>query len=145
MDGFGANDQGVVALRRTLHAHPELGFLEYRTAALAADRLEALGFMVKAGPEVMRAEAMMGVPDAAAIEAAQRDALAAGAPARWVERMPDGQTGVVAELRRGEGPVLAFRFDMDALPVPETDGRRAPAQSRGLPLGAPRRDACLRA
>src|SRR5579875_1569366 len=74
MDGFGANDQGVVALRRTLHSHPELGFLEYRTAALAADRLEALGFTVKAGPEVMRAEAMMGVPGEAAIAAAQRDA-----------------------------------------------------------------------
>ena len=80
MDGFGANDQGVVALRRALHAHPELGFLEYRTAALAADRLEKLGFAVKAGPEVMRAGAMMGVPSPAAIEAAQRDALAAGAP-----------------------------------------------------------------
>ena len=120
MDGFGANDADVVALRRTLHAHPELGFLEYRTAALAADRLERLGFAVTAGPEVMRAEAMRGVPAAAAIAAAQRDALAAGAPAGWVERMPDGQTGVVAELRRGTGPVLAFRFDMDALPVAET-------------------------
>ncbi len=117
---LGANFPDVVALRRTLHGHPELGFLEYRTAALAAERLAGLGFAVKVGPEVMRQEAMMGVPAPAAIEAARRDALAAGAPAAWVERMPGGQTGVVAELRRGEGPVLAFRFDMDALPVPET-------------------------
>jgi aminobenzoyl-glutamate utilization protein A len=119
MDGFGANDLGVVALRRSLHAYPELGFLEYRTGALVADRLERLGFVVKAGPDVMSRDTMMGVPSQAAIDAARRDALAAGAPATWVERMPGGQTGVVAELRRGEGPVLAFRFDMDALPVPE--------------------------
>jgi aminobenzoyl-glutamate utilization protein A len=68
----------------------------------------------------MDAATMLGAPTEAAIEAARRDALAAGAPAEWVARMPGGQTGVVAELRRGEGPVLAFRFDMDALPVRET-------------------------
>jgi aminobenzoyl-glutamate utilization protein A len=126
MDGFGANDSGVVALRRDLHAHPELGFLEYRTAALAADRLQRLGFAVKAGPEVMNAAAMAGAPAPDAIAAAQRDALAAGASANWIARMPGGQTAVVAELRRGAGPVLALRFDMDALPVVETaqDGHR---------------------
>jgi aminobenzoyl-glutamate utilization protein A len=120
VDDFGANDAGVVALRRDLHAFPELGFLEYRTASLVAERLQRLGYAVKAGPEVMRAEAMLGAPSAAMVEAAQRDALAAGAPAEWVARMPGGQTGVVAEWRRASGPVLAFRFDMDALPVPET-------------------------
>jgi len=120
MDGFGANDASVVALRRDLHTFPELGFLEYRTAALTADRLQRLGYVVKAGPEVMRADAMAGAPSASAVAAAQRDALAAGAPPEWVARMPGGQTGVVAELIRGVGPVLAFRFDMDALPVTET-------------------------
>jgi len=76
--------------------------------------------VVKAGPEVMRADAMAGAPSASAVAAAQRDALAAGAPPEWVARLPGGQTGVVAEWNRGVGPVLAFRFDMDALPVTET-------------------------
>jgi amidohydrolase len=39
----------VVATRRDLHAHPELGFEEHRTAALVADRLRALGFEVHTG------------------------------------------------------------------------------------------------
>jgi aminobenzoyl-glutamate utilization protein A len=127
---FGANDAGVVALRRDLHRYPELGFLEYRTAALAADRLTRLGWTVQAGPEVMAAGEMLGRPSEAAIAQAQQDALAAGAPAEWVARMPDGQTGVVAGLSRGDGPVLALRFDMDALPVAETtaDGHRPNAE-----------------
>lgn len=37
------------ALRRDLHAHPELGFAEKRTAAIVAERLEALGWAVTTG------------------------------------------------------------------------------------------------
>jgi len=36
-------------LRRDLHAHPELGFAEHRTAALAADAMRALGLEVATG------------------------------------------------------------------------------------------------
>jgi amidohydrolase len=39
----------VVATRRDLHEHPELGFEEHRTAALVAERLGALGFEVHRG------------------------------------------------------------------------------------------------
>lgn len=39
----------VVALRRDLHMHPELGFEEHRTAGIVADRLRALGFEVHTG------------------------------------------------------------------------------------------------
>jgi aminobenzoyl-glutamate utilization protein A len=118
-----SNDSPVIALRRDMHRHPELGFLEYRTAARAAARLSGLGWKVAVGPEVMRADAMLGAPSAADVAAAQKAALANGADAAWIDRMPGGQTGVVAELTRGEGPVLALRFDMDALPVAETEGQ----------------------
>jgi amidohydrolase len=39
----------VVATRRDLHEHPELGFEEHRTAGIVADRLRALGFEVHTG------------------------------------------------------------------------------------------------
>ena len=46
-DSLGLDD--LVALRRDLHAHPELGFEEHRTAALVAARLRALGLEVVEG------------------------------------------------------------------------------------------------
>ncbi len=39
----------LVALRRDLHAHPELGFQEVRTAGIVAERLRALGYTVRTG------------------------------------------------------------------------------------------------
>jgi amidohydrolase len=44
----GLADQ-VVALRRDLHQHPELGFAEHRTAAIVAERLRGLGYDVATG------------------------------------------------------------------------------------------------
>jgi aminobenzoyl-glutamate utilization protein A len=115
------NTSPVIELRRDMHRHPELGFLEYRTASRAAEKLSALGWGVRVGPEVMLASEMLGAPSAEAVSLARKSALETGAPAEWIDRMPGGQTGVVAELTRGAGPILALRFDMDALPVAETD------------------------
>src|SRR5256712_11117291 len=39
----------LVATRRDLHQHPELGFEERRTSALVAERLRALGYDVRTG------------------------------------------------------------------------------------------------
>lgn len=41
--------EDVIALRRDIHMHPELGFEEHRTAGIAADRLRKLGFEVHTG------------------------------------------------------------------------------------------------
>ena len=39
----------LIALRRDLHKHPELGFQEVRTAGIVADRLSRLGYAVQTG------------------------------------------------------------------------------------------------
>jgi aminobenzoyl-glutamate utilization protein A len=108
-----------IATRRDLHRHPELGFTELRTASRVAQRLTALGFEVQVGGDVMDGDAMRGVPPQAQLDA-HADALRGdNEAASWIARMPGGQTGVVARLRRGAGPISAYRFDMDALPIPE--------------------------
>lgn len=72
----------LIALRHDLHAHPELGFEEHRTASVVAVWLEK-----------HRVEVRTGI---------------AG-------------TGVVGTLRgeAGDGAVVGFRADMDALPIEE--------------------------
>ncbi len=43
-----------------------------------------------------------------------------------------GRTGVVGVLRCGEGPVLALRADMDALPITEVEGREHRSLNEGV-------------
>jgi amidohydrolase len=43
------DEASLVRDRRDLHQHPELGFQETRTATLAAERLQQLGFTVRTG------------------------------------------------------------------------------------------------
>ncbi|MCP5152744.1 MAG: amidohydrolase [Ectothiorhodospiraceae bacterium] len=112
-----------VALRRDIHREAELGFTEYRTVAVLADRLGQLGFALRMGSEVMAGESMRGRPAPELVT--RRAASAAEIPggAAVARALPDGMTGLVAELRRGDGPVVALRFDIDALPVNESADR----------------------
>lgn len=49
MDSFAADQAGLVALRRDLHAHPEIGLEEVRTSEIVAKRLAELGYRVDKG------------------------------------------------------------------------------------------------
>ena len=73
------NDFDVVAVRRDLHAHPELAYSETRTTGLILDHLTAFGLK----PTV---------------------AL--------------GDTGVLCDIG-SDGPLIALRADIDALPLPD--------------------------
>ncbi len=84
----------LVRLRREIHRHPELGFREFRTAALVAETLAEIGgFEVKTGV---------------------------------------GRTGVVGQLGSGQGPTIAIRADMDALPIREQSDADYCSQEDGV-------------
>lgn len=85
----------VVALRRDLHAHPELAYQEKRTSQVVSSELTKLGIAHVAG-------------------------LAA--------RNGTGGTGIVAFIpptadANSARPSVAFRADMDALPIEENTGK----------------------
>lgn len=84
----------LIALRHDLHAHPELGFEEHRTAGIVAEWLNRYGIEVRTG--------------------------VAG-------------TGVVGTLygEAGEGAVVGFRADMDALPIEEQNDLPYRSQNPG--------------
>jgi amidohydrolase len=66
---------GLVAARRDLHQHPELGFEETRTATLAAERLKGLGYAVKTGVGRTGVVALRGGSGRCVLLRADMDAL----------------------------------------------------------------------
>ncbi|MFB5677181.1 amidohydrolase [Paenibacillus terreus] len=112
----------VIELRRELHQYPELGFTEFRTAAKVVQLLSGWGYKVNYAQDTMDGESRRGLPSEEVLEEAYQRALREGADPAVVERMRGGYTAVVAELDgSSDGPTVAFRFDMDALPIPESD------------------------
>lgn len=87
--------QDTVKLRRHIHAHPELSFLEKETSAFVAKELRNIGLNPQEG-------------------------LA--------------DTGVTALIQgeRGDGPCIALRADMDALPITEQNQVPYVSQNPGV-------------
>ncbi|MGH8859690.1 MAG: amidohydrolase [Jatrophihabitantaceae bacterium] len=81
-------DVDIVAIRRALHAHPELAYAEKRTTQLVVDTLQSAGLE----PRVL----------------------------------PAG-TGAICDLGTGDGPIVALRADIDALPI--ADQKKVPYRS----------------
>ena len=109
-----------VAIRRDLHRYPETAWFEMRTSAVIAKRLEELGYEVLTGWQVCPRETQIGLPSKEALESHYEKIKTQDTPMEYVtEEMRAGATGVIGILRCGEGPVVALRFDIDALPMTE--------------------------
>lgn len=111
----------MIAWRRDFHKYPEIGWTEFRTASIIAHELCQFGFQVQVGKEVL-SEDRMGVPSDEKLEVSYDKAKSNGGYTEYMERMVGGFTGVVGTLQgKKPGPTIAFRFDMDALEILESD------------------------
>lgn len=107
--------------RRDFHENAESGWFEMRTTSKILRRLDDLGYDVISGRDVCRADSRMGVPGKDELDEHFEWARANGADERFLEPTRGGFTGAIATLHRGEGPTVAFRFDIDALGVFESE------------------------
>ena len=111
----------LTAVRRDFHKYAEPGWQEMRTSSIIARKLTDLGYQVLVGEQVCDRESRMGVPSQKVLDDAYARAVAQGADPEFVKATKDGMTGVIGILHCGEGPVLALRFDIDALGVIESE------------------------
>lgn len=109
----------LIRQRRDFHKYAEKGWFEMRTTSIVARRLMNLGYEVLLGEEVCKRESRMGVPADEVLEREYRRAVEQGADQELVSYTRGGMTGVIGILRCGEGPVVALRFDLDALGLEE--------------------------
>ncbi|MFJ7755078.1 amidohydrolase [Peribacillus muralis] len=111
----------IIDLRRDLHQHPEIGFTEFRTASKVVEALTSLNYHVIFGQDALDGDSRRGVPPAEVLLEAYERALQDGANPEFLQEMEGGYTAVIGILEgKTDGPTVAFRFDMDALPVTES-------------------------
>jgi len=110
-------------LRRDLHRHPEPAWCEFYTTNRLIEELEGRAIDdLLYGPAIHAADARRNVPDADALTEWRERAREAGASDDVLDTIGDGYTGAVAVVERGDGPTVALRVDIDALPITEADG-----------------------
>ena len=118
----------LVTFRRDLHRHPEPAWCEFYTTARIVSELETRDVdEIHYGPGILGSE-RMNVPDDDELAEWFERAKAAGAREDILAEIEGGYTGAVAVVRRGEGPVVGLRVDIDALPITEADAEHAPAE-----------------
>ncbi|MDL2263017.1 amidohydrolase [Synergistaceae bacterium OttesenSCG-928-I11] len=107
--------------RRDFHKYAEVKWTEFRTASIVAQRLDNLGIRTLLGEEMSVKGFQFAYPDDESRDAEIARAIRQGGDPETIEKM-DGLPGAVGIIEGGKpGPVIAFRFDMDALLTTESD------------------------
>lgn len=115
------NDK-LIHWRRQLHQIPEVGWCEYQTTSYIFEQLKETAFDVYVGKEIHSLNGRYGLPTIVEEDKFAALATASGVQKSLIEQMKGGFTGVVAQLKTGRpGKHFAFRFDIDALPLEESN------------------------
>ncbi|MDQ2071975.1 amidohydrolase [Haloarcula sp. NS06] len=124
-----AQQERLRSVRRDLHSYPEPAWREFYTTSRIVDEIERIGVdQLYTGRDVVDGDARMAVPNDDELEDWQQKARDAGAREDVLEAAAGGFTGALAVLEQGEGPTVALRVDIDALPITEADSvAHAPA------------------
>lgn len=112
----------IVKTRRYFHSHPETGWFTFFTTAVIADKMAKMGFDVKLGREVVDPNARQGLGSKEDCQKYLKRAktLLNEEQAKYLDKMEDGLTGLVAEIdTKKPGKLVAFRFDIDGVDVTE--------------------------
>jgi len=118
--------------RRDFHRYPESAWTEFRTASKVARKLHSMGYKLLLGEDVTVSDERMGLPSELDLLKHYDRAIAQGGDGDFMAYMKGGYTSLVAELDCGEGPVLAFRFDMDAVDCNESNNSNHEPFSKGF-------------
>ncbi|AHG01209.1 indole-3-acetyl-L-aspartic acid hydrolase (plasmid) [Halostagnicola larsenii XH-48] len=119
----------LVSVRRSFHRHPEPAWREFVTTARLVDELQRIGVdELAVGPDAYDPDDRMAVPDDEELEPWLDRARERGTDEALLDRMAGGNTGAVAVLDRGDGPMIGLRVDIDGLFIEEaTSDEHAPA------------------
>lgn len=110
----------MIETRRALHKRPELGWTEFETMWHICSHLDQWGIPYVLGTQVINPAFVMGRNETEVKDAMER-AKKHGVPEAFLQKT-EGYTGAAAIIDTGRpGPVTAFRCDMDALPIRESD------------------------
>jgi aminobenzoyl-glutamate utilization protein A len=124
----------LVDLRRTFHRYPEPAWCEFWTTDRIVSECESIGVdEVAYGPDVLSADDRDALPAAETLDEWLERARERGANSDRLDRMAGGVTGALATIHGDrEGPTVAVRVDIDALPQRESDGDAHAPASRGF-------------
>ncbi len=111
----------LVSQRRELHKWPESAWTEFSTTYYLVEKLKSWGYTdILLGKQIVNPEGVFGREEAE-VQAGLEAARSRGVPESFIEAT-GGYTGCLAVLDTGRpGPTVALRFDIDCIPVQETD------------------------